>query len=175
MSRKKPAQAWLKECWCLPPQGSEEFVCAMEDVLEVYHRPFDQDEVLVCLDETSKQPVQETRPPRPVTPMAYDYEYRRNGVSNLFVLYAPFEGWRRVEVRDRRTRTDWAEVVRKLVNEDYPEKERIVLVMDNWNIHHPSAPYEAFEPAEARRIAEQLEIHYTPKHGSWLNPVLSLP
>ena len=144
----------------------------MEDVLEVYHRRFDDQEVLVCLDETSKQLVQETRqphPPRPRAAMAYDFEYRRNGVSNLFMLFAPLEGWRRVEVTDRRTRTDWAEVVRKLVDEDYPDKERIVLVMDNLNIHHPLSLYEAFEPAEAQRIAKRLEIHYTPKHGSWLN------
>ena len=126
----------------------------------------------MCLDETSKQLVQETRtplPPRPGAARAYDYEYQRNGVSNLFMLFAPLEGWRRVEVTDRRTRTDWAEVVRKLVDEDYADKERIVLVMDNLNTHHPASLYEAFEPAEARRIAERLEIHYTPKHGSWLN------
>ena len=144
----------------------------MEDVLEVYHRRFDDQEVLVCLDETSKQLVQETRQPRPPQPgaaMAYDYEYRRKGVSNRFMLFAPLEGWRRVEVTDRRTRTDWAEVVRKLVDEDYPDKERIVLVMDNLNTHHPLSLYEAFEPAEALRIAKRLEIHYTPKHGSWLN------
>ena len=152
----------------------------MEDVLEVCHRPYEDNEVLVCLDETSKQQVKETRlprPPRPGAPMACDYEYQRNGVNNLFMLYAPLEGWRRVEVRDRRTRTDWAEVARKLVDEDYPGRERIVLVMDNpvsstgqaLNTHHPSSLYEAFEPAEARRIADRLEIHYTPKHGSWLN------
>ena len=144
----------------------------MEDVLEVYHRSFDDSEVLVCLDETSKQLVQETRQPRPArpgAPLAYDCEYQRNGVSNLFMLFAPLEGWRRVEVRERRTRTDWAEVVRKLVDEDYPDRERIVLVMDNLNTHHPSSLYEAFEPGEALRIAGRLEIHYTPKHGSWLN------
>ena len=144
----------------------------MEDVLEVYHRPYEDNEVLVCLDETSKQQVKETRlprPPRPGSAVAYDYEYERNGVSNLFMLFAPLEGWRRVEVTERRTRTDWAEVVRKLVDEDYADKERIVLVMDNLNTHHPSSLYEAFEPVEARRIAERLEIHYTPKHGSWLN------
>ena len=148
----------------LPPQGSAEFVCAMEDVLEVYHREYQDNEVLVCLDETSKQLVQETRtplPPRPGAPMAYDHEYQRNGVSNLFMLFAPLEGWRRVEATERRTRTDWAEVVRKLVDEDYADKERIVLVMDNLNTHHPSSLYQAFEPAEARRIAERLEIHYT--------------
>ena len=128
----------------------------MEDVLEVYHREYQDNEVLVCLDETSKQLVQETRqplPPRPGAPMAYDHEYQRNGVSNLFMLFAPLEGWRRVEVTDRRTRTGWAEVVRKLVDEDYPNKERIVLVMDNLNTHHPASLYAAFEPAEALRIA----------------------
>ena len=144
----------------------------MEDVLEVYHRNFDDNEVLVCLDETSKQLVQETRQPRPArpgAPPAYDYEYRRNGVSNLFMLFAPLEGWRRVEVTDQRTKVDWARVVQQLVDVDYPDKERIVLVMDNLNTHHPSSLYEAFEPEEALRIAQRLEIHYTPKHGSWLN------
>ena len=134
----------------------------------MYHRTFDDNEALVCLDETSKQLAQETRQPhpaRPGAPLAYDYEYRRNGVSNIFMLFAPLEGWRRVEVRERRTRSDWAEVVRKLVDEDYPNRERIVLVMDNLNTRHPASLYEAFEPAEAQR----LEIHYTPKHGSWLN------
>ena len=138
-------------------------VCAMEDVLEVYHRPYGDNEVLVCLDETSKQQTKETRLPRPARPGAsgvYDYEYERNGVSNLF---APLEGWRQVEVTDRRTKVDWARVVRKLVDEDYPDKDRIVLVMDNLNTHHPASLYDAFEPAEARRIAERLEIHYTPK------------
>ena len=144
----------------------------MEDVLEVYHRQYGDNEVLVCLDETSKQQVKETREPRPARPRAagiYDYEYERNGVSNLFMLFAPLEGWRRVEVTDRRTKVDWARVVRQLVVEDYADKDRIVLLMDNLNTHHPASLYEAFEPAEARRIAERLEIHYTPKHGSWLN------
>ena len=144
----------------------------MEDVLEVYHRPYGDQEVLVCLDETSKQQVKETRQPRraqPGVPGAYDYEYQRNGVSNRFMLFAPLEGWRRVEVTDRRTRVDWARVVRKLVDEDYADKDRIVLVLDNLNTHHPASLYAAFEPAEARRIAGRLEIHYTPKHGSWLN------
>ena len=145
----------------------------MEDVLEVYHRPYPDNEVLVCLDETSKQQVKETRQPRPPRSGAvgyYDYEYERNGVSNLFMLFAPLEGWRRVEVTDRRTKADWAQVIKKLVDEDYAcTSDRIVLVMDNLNTHHPASLYEAFEPAEARRIAQRLEIHYTPKHGSWLN------
>ena len=144
----------------------------MEDVLEVYQRPYDGNEVLVCMDKTSKQQVKETRVPRPAAPglsAAYDYEYERNGVSSLFMLFAPLDGWRRVEVRERRTKVDWAHVIKKLVDEDYPDRDRIVLVMDNLNTHKLSSLYEAFEPAEARRIAERLEIHYTPKHGSWLN------
>ena len=144
----------------------------MEDVLEVYQRPYDGNEVLVCMDETSKQQVKETRVPRPAAPglsAAYDYEYERNGVSSLFMLFAPLDGWRRVEVRERRTKVDWTHVIKKLVDEDYPDRDRIVLVMDNLNTHKLSSLYEAFEPAEARRIAERLEIHYTPKHGSWLN------
>ena len=138
-------------------------------------------EVLVCLDETSKQQVKETRLPRPARPglaVAYDYEYERNGVSNLFMLFAPLEGWRWAGVTDRRTKVDWAHQVKKLVDEDYPDKDypdkdypdkdypdkdRIVLVMDNLNTHHPASLYEAFEPMEARRIAERLEIHYTPQ------------
>ena len=172
MSEKNRFKPWLKESWCIPPKANAGFVCAMEDVLEVYHRRFGDKEVLVCLDETSKQLVEETRtpmPPRPGAPLACDYEYRRNGVSNLFMLFAPLEGWRRVEVTERRTKRDWAEVVRQLVDVDYPDRDRIVLVMDNLNTHHLASLYEAFEPGEARRIAERLEIHYTPKHGSWLN------
>ena len=116
--------------------------------------------------------MKETRAPRPARPgavAAYDYEYERNGVSNLFMLFAPLEGWRRAAATGRRTKVDWARQVKQLVDEDYPDKERIVLVMDNLNTHHPASLYEAFEPVEARRIAERLEIHYTPKHGSWLN------
>ena len=157
---------------CIPPQESAEFVCAMEDVLGVYHRQYQENEVLVCLDETSKQQVRETRQPWPARPGvagAYDYEYQRNGVSNLFMLFAPLEGWCRVEVTDRRTKADWARVVKELVDMDYADKDRVVLVMDNLNTHHPASLYEAFEPAEARRISQRLEIHYTPKHGSWLN------
>ena len=142
----------------------------MEDVLEVYQRPYDGNESLVCMDETSKQQVKETRVPRPAAPglsAAYDYEYERNGVSSLFMLFAPLDGWRRVEVRERRTKVDWAHVIKKLVDEDYPDRDRIVLVMD-FNTHKLSSLYEAFEPAEARRIASDWR-YTTPKHGSWLN------
>ena len=124
------------------------------------------------MDETSRQLVRETRVPRPAAPgvvATYDYEYERNGVSSLFMLFAPLDGWRRVEVRERRTKVDWAHVIRRLVDEDYADRERIVVVMDNLNTHKLSSLYEAFEPSEARRIAQRLEIHHTPKHGSWLN------
>jgi DDE superfamily endonuclease len=144
----------------------------MEDVLEVYQRKYAEDEVLVCMDETSKQHTKETRIPLPTQPgnvAKFDYEYERNGVSNLFMLFAPLEGWRYVKVTDRHTKIDWAELIKELVDEHYPKKRKIVLVMDNLNTHKLSSLYEAFEPSEARRIAERLEIHYTPKHGSWLD------
>lgn len=144
----------------------------MEDVLEVYQRSFTDEEVLVCLDETSKQHIKETRvplPPKSGELEKYDFEYERNGVSNLFMLSAPLEGWRHVKVTDHHTKIDWAHVIKELVDEHYPEKKKIVLVMDNLNTHKVSSLYAAFKPEEARRIAERLEIHYTPKHGSWLD------
>jgi hypothetical protein len=143
----------------------------MEDVLEVYQRPYAEDEVLICMDETSKQHIKETRVALPIRPgesEKFDFEYERNGVSNLFMLFAPLEGWRHVKVTDRHTKVDWAELIKELVDEHFPMK-KIILVMDNLNTHKLSSLYEAFEPAEARRIADRLEIHYTPKHGSWLD------
>lgn len=156
----------------IPPEKNAEFVAAMEDVLEVYQRPYDPKRPVVCLDETSKQLVGETRnpiPAKPGTPAREDYEYIRNGVANLFMLFEPLAGWRHVEVTDRRTKIDFAHVVKKLVDELDPDAEEIVLVMDNLNTHKLGSLYEAFEPQEARRLIEKLEIHYTPKHGSWLN------
>jgi len=144
----------------------------MEDILAVYQRNFTADEVLVCMDETSKQHIKETRLPLPTRPgetAKYDYEYERSGVSNLFMVSAPLEGWRHVKVTDRHTKIDWAKLIQEIVDEHYPERRKIVLVMDNLNTHKVSSLYEAFEPAEARRIADRLEIHYTPKHGSWLD------
>lgn len=144
----------------------------MEDVLEVYTRPYDRRRPMVCLDESSKQLVKETRCPiaaRPGQPRRVDYEYERNGTANLFMVFEPLGGRRRVKVTDRRTIADFAEVVRQLVDEWYPQAEKIVLVMDNLNTHKPASLYEVFEPAEARRLLERLEIHYTPKHGSWLD------
>lgn len=144
----------------------------MEDVLEVYHRPFDPDRPIVCLDEASKQLIGETRtplPPEPGRPERFDYEYVRNGTANLFMLSQSLLGWRTVLVTERRTALDFAEVVRGLVEDLHSDAEKVVLVMDNLNTHKLASLYEAFPPERARRIAHKLEIHYTPKHGSWLN------
>ncbi len=144
----------------------------MEDILEVYSRPRDPARPLVCLDETSKQLTRETRRPIPGKPgqvARLDYEYERNGVSSLFMLSAPLEGWRHVTVRDRRTAVDYAHVLRDLADVHFPEADKILLVQDNLNTHRPASLYEAFAPEEARRIADRFEWHYTPKHGSWLN------
>ena len=144
----------------------------MEDVLEVYRRPYDPQHPVICMDEASKQLVAEVRqplPPRPGHPLRYDCEYERRGTCNIFMFCEPLRGWRHVRVTERRTRVDWAFALRDLLDEEYPAAERIVLVMDNLNTHSPSSFYEAFAPSEARRLTERLEIHYTPKHGSWLN------
>ncbi len=158
--------------WCIPPEQNAAFVCAMENVLEVYHRPYDPKRPVVCMDETSKQLVKETRvprPPRPGQPERIDYEYERNGTANVFMFCEPLAGRRRVAVTDRRTRCDWADQIRTLLEVQYPRAERVTLVMDNLNIHSQASLYEAFEPAEARRLIDRLEVVYTPKHGSWLN------
>jgi hypothetical protein len=144
----------------------------MEDVLDVYTRPYDPQRPQICMDETHKQLVGETRVPVPGAPgrvARHDYEYVRNGVANLFMFFEPLAGKRRVKVTEHRTRIEWAHAVRELVDEGYPQAEKIVLVMDQLNTHGPASLYEAFPPAEAKRIADKLEIHHTPKHGSWLN------
>ena len=144
----------------------------MEDVLEVYHRPYDERRPLVCLDEVPVQLVGEARvplPPRPGKPARFDHEYVRNGTANLFLAFEPLLGWRAVRVTERRTARDLAEVLRWLVEDLHPEARKVVLVTDNLNTHGPGCLYEALEPARARRIAERLEWHYTPRHGSWLN------
>jgi len=144
----------------------------MEDVLDVYRRPYDEKRPLIAMDEVPKQLVAEVRAPRaarPGQPRRVDYEYRRNGVANIFMLFEPLAARRRVKVTERRTKVDWAYLIRDLVDVHYPKAEMIVLVMDNLNTHAKASLYEAFEPKEAKRIADRLEIHYTPKHGSWLN------
>jgi hypothetical protein len=158
--------------WCIPPEQNAAFVCAMENVLEVYKRPCDRKRPVVCMDEKPKQLVKEMRTPIACgkgRPECFDYEYERNGTANVFLFVQPLKGWRRVEVTERRTRLDWAHQVKRLIDVDYEKAEKITLVMDNLNTHGPASLYEAFEPAEARRLIEKLEIVYTPKHGSWLN------
>jgi hypothetical protein len=150
----------------------------MEDVLEVYHRPHDPQRPVVCLDECSKQLIGEVRTPLPPRPAkddrpgraeCYDCEYVRNGTANLFMAFEPLGGWREVAVTDRRRREDWARFVRDLVDGHYREADKVVLVMDQLNTHSPASLYQAFAPEEAKRLADRLEIHHTPKHGSWLN------
>jgi DDE superfamily endonuclease len=163
---------WLKEQWCIPPEANGEFVWHMEDVLDVYTRPADPSRPLVCLDETSRQVLADVRAPLPPTPgcsARQDPEYVRGGVANVFLVTEPLRGWRQVQVSDRRTRIDFADCIKELIDTHYPTAERIVLVMDQLNTHSPASLYDAFPPAEAKRLADKLEIHYTPKHGSWLN------
>jgi hypothetical protein len=158
--------------WCIPPAADGAFVAAMEDVLEVYTRPVDPKRPLVCLDEASKQLVGEVRGPLPAAPgrpPRVDGEYVRNGTANLFLAYEPLVGWRRALVTDTRKRQDWARFVKDLLDGRYREAEKVVLVMDQLNTHAVASLYETFEPPEARRLADRLEIHHTPKHGSWLN------
>lgn len=156
----------------IPPDQNADFVCAMEDVLEVYHRLYDPQRPVVCFDESSKQLVKETRTPiaaAPGRPATTDYEYERNGTANLFMMFEPLGGRRHVAVTERRTSVDYAQAIKYLVDVCYPEADKIVLVQDNLNTHKPASLYEAFAPEEARRLIERLEVHYTPKHGSWLN------
>ena len=163
---------WLKEQWCIPPKANAEFVYHMEDVLEVYTRPYDARFPQICLDEGCKQLLAETREPLPMQPgkpECFDYEYEREGTCSLFLACEPLCGKRFLQVREQRTKADWAHFVRELIEVHYPEAEKIVLVLDNLNTHTPSSFYEVFEPAEAWRLSQKLEVHYTPKHGSWLN------
>jgi len=159
--------------WNIPPKQSGEFVYHMEDVLQVYHRPYDPKRPQVCLDETFKQLIGEVREPLPPVPgrvERFDSVYVRNGVTSLFMCFEPLAGWRHVELSDSRTALDWARVVKGLVDSRrYKDAEQIVLVMDQLNTHSPASLYDAFPPAEAKRLAARLEIHDTPKHGSWLN------
>ena len=171
-AHKNAVKPWLVEQWCLAPTADPECVWHMEDVLDVYHRPFDPLRPVVCLDETSRQLFGEVRPPLPAAPgrpVRHDPEYERGGVANLFVLTEPLRGWRAVTVSQQRTPLDFAACVKELVDTHYPHAERIVLVLDQLNTHSPASLYAAFPPAEAKRLADKLEIHDTPKHGSWLN------
>lgn len=144
----------------------------MEDVLDVYKRPYDDKRPVVCMDETNKQQLKEVGHPilaKPGKPERFDTEYERNGTSNIFLSFEPLSGKRHLQVTDHRKRVDWAQFIKEMVDTSYPNAEKIVLVMDNLNTHTGSSLYAKFEPAEAKRILDKLEIHYTPKHGSWLN------
>ena len=170
--KKNELKPWLKEEWCIPPKANAAFVSHMEEVLSVYQRPYDERFPLVCLDELSKQLLKDTREPLPVRPgevAKEDYEYEREGVCNVFVACEPLAGKRVTKTTQRRTKIDWAEFVRELIEVHYPQAEKIVLVQDNLNTHSPASFYEAFEPEVAWRLAQKLELHYTPIHGSWLN------
>jgi hypothetical protein len=162
----------LKEQWCIPPKANAAFVCQMEEVLDVYARPYDAARPLICMDETNKQLLDDTREPLPMIPgqpARIDHEYQRQGVANLFMFFEPLAGQRHLRVTDRRTRLDWAEVMRELADVCYPDAETIIVVLDNLNTHSAASFYEAFPPQEAHRLANRFEFHYTPKHGSWLN------
>jgi hypothetical protein len=158
--------------WCIPPKQNAEFVCHMEDVLKVYHRPVDPKRPVVCMDETTKQLIGEAREPlpmRPGEPGRFDCVYTRNGVANLFMAFEPLAGWRTVQVTDHRRRVEWALFVRSLLDGRHKDAEKVVLVMDQLDTHSAASLYEAFEPAEAERLAGRLEIRHTPEHGSWLD------
>lgn len=163
---------WLRKMWRIPPDCDAEFVCAMENVLATYARPYDPRRPVACLDEKSKQLVAESRKPisvRPGEPKRCDHEHVRAGTANLFMMVEPLLGWRKVDVTMRRTKVDFAMQVKELADIHYPQAERVVLVMDNLNTHRMSSLYEAFQPEEARRLIERIEVVHTPKHGSWLN------
>jgi hypothetical protein len=158
--------------WVIPPEQSGEFVAHMEDVLEVYHQPYDPQAPLVCMDEQPVQLIKEVRQPLPAEegkPERYDYEYERNGTATIFMFTEPLQGVRSVSVRAHKTALDWATEIQHLLDIQYPAAARIRLVCDNLNTHGIGSLYEAFPPEQARGLAARLEIHYTPKHGSWLN------
>lgn len=170
--KKNDIRPWIIEVWCLPPEANAAFVWRMEDVIATYQLPYDPQYPVVCFDEACKQLFGEVRPPQaaePGRPARQDYEYERKGVCHQLVVCEPLRGWRHVRVTERRTRKDYAECLRELVDVHYPDATKIRLVQDNLNTHDGASLYEAFQPDEARRILGKLEFHYTPKHGSWLN------
>ncbi|MGA8163573.1 MAG: IS630 family transposase [Waddliaceae bacterium] len=162
---------WQVKSWCIP-EVDYEYICRMEDVLDLYEKPFNEKNPVVCFDETPVQLIDDVLVPISAAPgrvKRRDYEYERKGTSNLFVFVQPLGGWREVKVTDQRTKKDFAECMKDLVDRHFPEADKIRVVMDNLNTHKLANLYEKFEPEEARRIIKKLEIHYTPKHASWLN------
>jgi hypothetical protein len=160
------------EQWVIPPEQNAEFVADMEDVLAIYQKPYDPKQPLICMDEKPIQLIEEIRTPLPMQPgqvQRQDYEYKRRGTAVGFMFTEPLSGWRKVRVRERKTALDWAQEIRELLEVDYPAVEKVILVCDNLNVHKVASLYKAFPPQEAMRLRKRLEIHYTPKHGSWLN------
>ena len=158
--------------WVIPPESDGDFVANMEQVLDVYKRPYDEKKPVVCMDESPKQLIGETRTGSPIEPgkeKRVDYEYSRNGTCNIFMVNEPLAGKRRVKITKTKTKLDWAELIKEIADDDYPKADKITLVMDNLNTHKPGSLYERFKPAEAKRILDRFEFVYTPKHGSWLN------
>lgn len=171
-AEKNEIKPWLKQQWVIPLKANASFVAPMEDVLDTYEKPYDPARPVVCVDEGGKQLIGEVREPLPVRPgraSRQDSEYTRGGMANLFMAFEPLAGKRHVEVTTRKTSIDFAHFMKRLADEWYPNADKIVLVCDNLSTHSPAAFYEAFTPAEARRLAQRFEWHYTPKHGSWLN------
>ncbi len=170
--KRNELKPWLNKRFCIPPEANEEFVCNMEDVLDVYHRPYDPRFPQICMDEGSKQLLDEVREPIPLKsgkPKREDYEYERDGVFSIFGACEPLTGKYFFKVVSSRTKEDWAYFMRDLIDVHYKDAEKLILVMDNLNTHGPGSFYKVFPASEARRLAQKLEIHYTPKHGSWLN------
>ena len=162
----------MKTSWCIPPEQNGAFVAAMEDILSVYARSYDKNRPVICMDEKPFQLLSDVCEPLSMEhgkPAREDFEYQRNGTCSIFLFTEPLGGWRHSEAFPRRTKIDWAHRIRWLLNEQYPRVEKVVLVMDNLNTHTLSSLYEAFSPEEAFCLAQRLEIHYTPRHGSWLN------
>ena len=170
--KKTQLKPHLKGYWCIPPEKNSAFVAAMEDILEVYSRPYNPQIPVVCMDEKPYQQLDHIRDPLPMCPGSVekvDSEYKREGTCSIFIFTEPLRGWRYSQALPRRTKVDWANQVKRVLDEQYPEAEKVILVMDNLNTHNASSLYEAFPAEEAFRLAQRLEIHYTPKHGSWLN------
>ncbi|WP_342481933.1 IS630 family transposase [Paenibacillus sp. FSL L8-0340] len=170
--KKTKLKPHLKKQWCIPAKSSSEFVARMEDVLETYALAYDPDIPLICMDEQPIQLLNHSRPPQTMKPgqvLREDYEYVRKGSCSLFLFTEPLAGWRHVQASERRTKSDWALQIQELLEVYYPEAKRVRLVMDNLNTHTISSLYETFAPEHALALAKRLEIHYTPKHGSWLN------
>ena len=162
----------MRQQYVIPPEQNAEFVAHMENILDIYHQPFDPKHPVICMDEQPIQLIKETRIPKPAKPgrpECIDYEYERNGTANIFLFTEPLTGWRQVIVTERRTAIDWAQVIQHLLTEEYGDCESITLVCDQLNTHKYSSLYKAFEPSTARSLAKRVQIHHTPKHGSWLN------